>query len=178
MHRKPPGINSKLLAIEILLVQMAVAGAYWLSLAASGVIRFVISGVACLVAGAVLYLIFSRSAGGMAMERDGAVGRQARQLEEMKRQTGAFLKERAQLIPVFVNQLQETIEQTEKAALGIGEGFMNIVGRARSQTGKEAGRVIMWRSRMARWSAVIAPQWMCSFAPRRATPAETRLASS
>lgn len=44
------------------------------------------------------------------------------------------LQEKAQLIPVLVNQLQEVTQQTETAALEIGEKFMDIVERARKNT--------------------------------------------
>ncbi len=44
------------------------------------------------------------------------------------------LHEKSQLIPVFVNQLHEVTQQTESAAMDIGERFMNIVERARSQS--------------------------------------------
>ena len=128
-------MNLKLLAFKILLVQLAVIGASWVSLSVNGAIRFIIPPVACLAAGTMFYLIFSRSAGSLVRERNDAMSCQARKMEEMAEHISMFLKERARLIPVFVNQLQETVEQTEKAALSIGEGFMNIVGRARSQTG-------------------------------------------
>lgn len=45
------------------------------------------------------------------------------------------LNEKSQLIPVLVNQLQEVTQQTESAALDIGERFMSIVERARKNTG-------------------------------------------
>ncbi|MBI4697400.1 MAG: hypothetical protein HY758_00365 [Nitrospirae bacterium] len=41
------------------------------------------------------------------------------------------LNEKAQIIPVLVNQLKEATDHTESAALNIGEKFMNIVERAR-----------------------------------------------
>ncbi len=46
------------------------------------------------------------------------------------------LRKRNQLVPVLVNQLREVTTQTEKAALDMGERFMNMVGRARSQAAK------------------------------------------
>ena len=50
-----------------------------------------------------------------------------------------MLTKRAMLIPVMTNQLTEVVEQTETAALDIGERFMNIVKRARVQSGKASG---------------------------------------
>jgi len=44
------------------------------------------------------------------------------------------LHDKALLIPVLVNQLREVTQQTESAALDIGDKFMNIVERARKNT--------------------------------------------
>jgi len=46
----------------------------------------------------------------------------------------APLNEKSRLIPVLVNQLQQVSQQTESAALDIGERFMSIVERARKNT--------------------------------------------
>jgi methyl-accepting chemotaxis protein len=46
------------------------------------------------------------------------------------------LKKRNHLVPVLVNQLREVTSQTEKAALDMGERFMSMTGRARSQAAK------------------------------------------
>ncbi len=48
----------------------------------------------------------------------------------------AHLKNTNQLVPVLVNQLREVTEQTEQAALELGEKFMNMVERARGQSTK------------------------------------------
>ncbi len=45
------------------------------------------------------------------------------------------LQDKIQIIPVLVNQLREVTQQTEEAALDIGAKFMNIVERARKNTG-------------------------------------------
>ncbi len=52
------------------------------------------------------------------------------------------LHEKSQLIPVFVNQLQEVTRQTESAAMDIGERFMNIVERARNQSSEASNAFI------------------------------------
>ncbi|NOZ68938.1 MAG: hypothetical protein GXP46_06780 [Deferribacteres bacterium] len=52
------------------------------------------------------------------------------------------LHEKSQLIPVFVNQLQEVTQQTESAAMDIGERFMNIVERARNQSSEASNAFI------------------------------------
>jgi methyl-accepting chemotaxis protein len=50
-----------------------------------------------------------------------------------------ILHERSHIIPVLTNQLSEVTQQTERAALDIGEKFMSIVQRARSQAAKASG---------------------------------------
>ena len=58
------------------------------------------------------------------------------EIESLTEPTARFLNERAQIIPVLNNQLKEVIDQTESAALDIGERFMNIVQRTRNQAAK------------------------------------------
>lgn len=50
-----------------------------------------------------------------------------------------FLNDRAQLIPVFTNQLADVIQMTETAALEVTDKFMTIVERARGQAKKSSG---------------------------------------
>jgi methyl-accepting chemotaxis protein len=45
----------------------------------------------------------------------------------------SILKEKSLITPVLVAQLKEVIDQTESAAMEIGNKFMSIVGRARNQ---------------------------------------------
>jgi methyl-accepting chemotaxis protein len=47
-----------------------------------------------------------------------------------------ILHEKSHIIPVLTNQLSEVTQQTERAALDIGERFMSIVQRARNQASK------------------------------------------
>ena len=49
------------------------------------------------------------------------------------------LNAQVEIAPVLANQLREVTEQTEQAALDMGEKFMGIVGRARSQADNAAG---------------------------------------
>ncbi len=55
-------------------------------------------------------------------------------IEALIKTIKAPLNEKSQIIPVLVNQLQEVTQQTEAAALDIGERFMGIVERARKNT--------------------------------------------
>ena len=60
------------------------------------------------------------------------------QIETGLAPVGSFMKDRALMVPVMVNQLGEVIKETESAALDIGDRFMNIVERARIQTAKSS----------------------------------------
>jgi methyl-accepting chemotaxis protein len=48
------------------------------------------------------------------------------------------LTSNTQVLPVLVKQLESVIQETENAVLEIGEGFMDIVSRARSQASRSA----------------------------------------
>jgi hypothetical protein len=56
------------------------------------------------------------------------------EIEELLKPFDMPLHDKALLIPVLVNQLREVTQQTESAALDIGDKFMNIVERARKNT--------------------------------------------
>ena len=122
-------------ALKICLVQLAVfAAVFCAGFAGSAAVRLAVEAAAFLAAGGALYLMCVKWARGLAWQYSDSLKRQSRRMEETAGQVNWFLREKAGLIPVFVNQLKETIGQTEAAALGIGEGFMGIVGRARGQT--------------------------------------------
>ena len=48
------------------------------------------------------------------------------------------LSSNTQVLPVLIKQLESVIQETENAVLEIGEGFMDIVSRARSQASRSA----------------------------------------
>jgi methyl-accepting chemotaxis protein len=54
------------------------------------------------------------------------------------------LRDKAKLIPVLINQLQEVTSQTEEAALDIGNRFMNIIKSARSQASEASNAFSMF----------------------------------
>jgi|Deesub1362A_J573_1020465.scaffolds.fasta_scaffold00073_23 methyl-accepting chemotaxis protein len=61
------------------------------------------------------------------------------ELESLISPITGLLQERARLMPVMAKQLEEVIEQTETAALDIGDRFTSIVERARGQASKASG---------------------------------------
>jgi len=95
--------------------------------------RIVLTTMACSVS--VLFIYF--------MMRHRIVSIKSRYSEKLQRQVtesdtliasiAKVLSEKARIIPVLANQLREVTEQTENAALDIGERFMNIVERANNQ---------------------------------------------
>ncbi len=128
-------MSSSRITSEICLVQLAAFSVFFLAgFSASPAVRLGMGAAACLSAGGALYLMSRRWARVLAGQYADSMKRQSRQMEDMTVQVEGFMREKAGLIPVFVNQLKETIGQTESAALSIGEGFMNVVGRARGQT--------------------------------------------
>ncbi len=124
--------------LKIVAVQLAVFGIFLVAgQIEKAAVRLALAAAACLCAAGALYLVDCRKAKGMSLghgETPGGHSGQAGQAEELMEQVRGFLKERTQLIPVFVNQLGETVTETESAALKIGDGFMKIVERARRQT--------------------------------------------
>ncbi len=78
-----------------------------------------------------------------AMEDEHAALR-ANHSEEMEQIIGSVRKmsgERSAVIPVLIGQLKEVTDQTERAALDIGEKFMSIVERAQNQSMKASASV-------------------------------------
>ncbi|HEX8949094.1 MAG TPA: methyl-accepting chemotaxis protein [Dissulfurispiraceae bacterium] len=63
---------------------------------------------------------------------------QLNEIDTLSEPVERLVSGRMQVIPVLVEQLKEVIEQTEAAALDIGEKFMSIVERARDQSRKSS----------------------------------------
>jgi methyl-accepting chemotaxis protein len=110
------------------------------SFVGGALLRILITAALAAGATAALYVTFKR--------REKAIGemfaeeekKRLKEIEDeyMKPLIG-LLDGRAKLIPVLTNQLGEVVEQTEAAALEIGDKFMSIVDRARSQSSRASG---------------------------------------
>ncbi|MBN2654064.1 MAG: hypothetical protein JXR79_03000 [Nitrospirae bacterium] len=59
-----------------------------------------------------------------------------KELESCMEPISALMRDRVRIFPVLTDQLREVVDETEKAALEIGERFMDIVQRARGQSSK------------------------------------------
>lgn len=72
--------------------------------------------------------------------RDHLLGKTEASMESVSR----FLRTKGAIIPALVNQLKEVIQETEKAALSIGDNFMKITQRARGQAKRASGAFTMF----------------------------------
>jgi methyl-accepting chemotaxis protein len=61
------------------------------------------------------------------------------EIETIVKPIAENLYKRSKIIPVLTTQLNEVTQQTESAALDIGQKFMNIIQRARGQAKKASG---------------------------------------
>jgi methyl-accepting chemotaxis protein len=111
------------------------------SLISDSLIRICLSAAAFVIAGFLVNGMIRRQAREFRLEREAFEKRQMAEIETVMGPLGKLLQERAQIMPVLVGQLKEVIDQTESAALEIGEKFMNIVDRAQTQTTKAARSV-------------------------------------
>jgi methyl-accepting chemotaxis protein len=104
-------------------------------------IRMAVSVAALFLAGGLAYLMITRKAREFRSEREASEKKHMAEIEAIMGPLGKLLQERAQIMPVLVGQLKEVVDQTEGAALEIGEKFMNIVDRAQAQAAKAATSV-------------------------------------
>ncbi len=102
-------------------------------------LRIAATSVACAAALLFSYLLMKKSLKQLKGEIKKTQSKHLSEIETAMMSTARTLTERAQMIPVLTNQLNEVTEQTESAALDIGERFMNIVQRARRQSSKASG---------------------------------------
>jgi methyl-accepting chemotaxis protein len=91
------------------------------------------------VATTTAYLLITRLQREMKERQAEEFHRHVEEVDSYIRPMMEMLKDKASVIPVMTNQLTEVVEQTEAAALDIGDRFMNIVQRARSQSGRASG---------------------------------------
>jgi methyl-accepting chemotaxis protein len=85
------------------------------------------------------YMSVKRQLSGLQSKYEAERKHHVSELEVLAKTFNETLHKKTQLIPVLVNQLQEVTQQTEAAAMDIGERFMNIVERAKNQS-SEASR--------------------------------------
>jgi methyl-accepting chemotaxis protein len=93
--------------------------------------------ISCACSALIGYPLIRRSINSAVAEREAEMNKLGQaEKAAIGNSIGKFLQDKSMLMPVFANQLKEVIDQTESAALDLGESFMNIVQRARSQAEK------------------------------------------
>ncbi len=102
-------------------------------------LRMAVVGLTCSGALLIVYLAMRRYfRGSQTLQTKTEKGRLS-EIETALEPVAKLLHDRARLIPVLNNQLTEVMQQTEAAALDIGDRFMNIVERARNQAKNASG---------------------------------------
>lgn len=109
------------------------------SLIPNGGYRFTAAIAAYILAGFMVFLLLRQRLGSLKAEHIIEEKKRLSAIEASITPVTRFLSDRAQLIPVFTNQLAEVIQMTETAALEVTDKFMNIVERARNQAAKSSG---------------------------------------
>jgi methyl-accepting chemotaxis protein len=95
----------------------------------------IIANLAVCVSGLIAgYILVRKHLQDLKQKHQSEIRQQLSVLEELIKPLERPLHDKAQFLPVLVNQLQEVTQQTEAAALDIGEKFMSIVERARKNT--------------------------------------------
>ncbi|MBI5664666.1 MAG: hypothetical protein HZC49_06230 [Nitrospirae bacterium] len=97
-------------------------------------IRTIVSFTVSSIVIAVCFILLKRYSSLMERSKDEDRKTHISDIETLIKTIKSPLNEKSQLIPVLVNQLQEVTQQTESAALDIGDRFMSIVERARKNT--------------------------------------------
>ena len=120
----------KIYSIVILVVLLVSAA----SLIKNSPYRIIVSGVICLAGFSACYFLNKQFMKDVMQQHRVQITEQISAMEELIKTFESPLHDKTHLIPVLVNQLQEVSQQTESAALDIGERFMNIVERARRNT--------------------------------------------
>ncbi len=105
------------------------------------IFRIVLTMAACTISALIIYFLLRRE---IALMRTHASIKHQKYVAETDSLIASIVKllsEKARIVPVLANQLREVTEQTENAALEIGERFMNIVERANNQTARASEAV-------------------------------------
>lgn len=110
-------------------------------------IRIIVNMAICTAAFAGVFISFRRHVKELKLMHQLEMRQHLSGMEGMIKPMEDSLRDKAQLIPVLVNQLQEVTQQTETAALDIGEKFMSIVERAKSNTSESVNVLEMFTMR-------------------------------
>ncbi len=126
-------ISNRKFTYKIALILLFVAA---ISFVSDEKFRVLATFIACSGAGLICYLSIKKSLAELKAEQMKAEKKHLSEMETAIKPIAKLLSERVQIIPVLTNQLNDVTQQTESAALDIGEKFMSIVQRARNQAKK------------------------------------------
>jgi methyl-accepting chemotaxis protein len=105
-------------------------------------LRIIINASVCISVLTGMYFFLKKQIEDLKNEFKLQIKQNVSEMEELLKPFERPLQDKALLIPVLVNQLQEVTQQTETAAMDISERFMNIVERARNQSSEASGVLI------------------------------------
>jgi methyl-accepting chemotaxis protein len=97
-------------------------------------LRIIVSIAVCILGFSAGYISVRKVISDLKLQHQFQLRLQLSEIEQLLKPLEIPLHDKVQLLPVLVNQLQEVTQQTEMAALDIGERFMSIVERARKNT--------------------------------------------
>ncbi|MBF0507251.1 MAG: hypothetical protein HQL09_10500 [Nitrospirae bacterium] len=104
-------------------------------------IRIVLTTLTCMISALLIYFLMRQKIVSIKSRFSERHQRQVTESDTVIASIAKVLSEKARIVPVLANQLREVTEQTENAALDIGERFMNIVERANNQSAKASEAV-------------------------------------
>lgn len=123
----------KRLFLKIALIPLFIAATSFIS---NGTVRIISAFIVYVFAVLCVYLLVKQRLMDLKDEKTKIEKEHLSEIEASIEPIARLLYERSMLIPVLANQLNEVTQQTESAALDIGEKFMSIVERARNQAKK------------------------------------------
>ncbi len=126
-------MNKRRLAIYIILILLLLAAP---SLIGNWQIRLIVLAVAWVAASFIILKYTKKILHSIDVAHKAELDRMLAEMDSVIRPLSAHLKNTNHLVPILVNQLNEVTAQTEQSALDMGEKFMNMVERARSQAAK------------------------------------------
>ena len=120
----------------LLQVVLVLIPALFASQISNGTVRIIVTALIILAATVVVGIIIGRRLSRAAGEAEKAGEQSISTVDTCVASVNGKLSEHIQLIPVLNNQLKQVIDETETAALSMGEKFTEIVSRARRQAGQ------------------------------------------
>ncbi len=104
-------------------------------------LRVVLTASACMISLLLIYLPMRKMVLSLKDDFQDKYQKHVSETDLLIASIAKVLTEKARIVPVLATQLREVTEETESAALDIGERFMNIVERANNQSARASEAV-------------------------------------